>query len=419
VLSVRTTISCRFFAQALVVAGIVLAAGSSVAQPPSQVPPPRPFPQPPAATTPAERERLRRLREHPPPQTVPGLERWSIAIGGRTSVPPLLGGAQVFAFLPPGAVAAFGADDGAERWRVELAAEYPLSFDDGRVFVASGETMHAIDARSGDVTWRQPTGALTAPPLVFGGWVVTATASDVVARRASDGTAVWRQAHGPLTRQPTIEGDTLYLPLSDARVRAVDLTSGAPKWERRMSGAPSEIAALAGRVYVGSGDRYFYCLDAGDGEIEWRHRIGGALVGRAAIDADRVYVAAVDNVIRAYDRVDGALTWQVGMPFRPSAGPTLFGTALVVPGSAQELRTFDARTGKAGRTMSFGSELAALDLRMLEEGPVAATITGGLTAEWKLAVWEPLMAIPVAPLTVLPGTATPLPAAPRPGAAVP
>jgi hypothetical protein len=127
----------------------------------------------------------------------------------------------------------------------------------------------------------------------------------------------------------------------------------------------------------------------------------------------------MDNVIRALDRVDGALKWQAGIPFRPSAGPIVFGTAVVVPGSAQELRTFDRRTGKAGRTITLGSELAGLDMRMSEQGPIAATITGGLSAEWKLAFWEPLMAIPVAPLTVLPGKATPLPAAPPPGFGVP
>lgn len=101
----------------------------------------------------------------------------------------------------------------------------------------------------------------------------------------------------------------------------------------------------------------------------------------------------------------------------PAVGrPTLFGTAVVVPGAARELRTFDIRTGKAGRTISLGSELAGLDLRMSEQGPIAATITGGLSAEWKLSFWEPLMAIPIAPLTVLPGKPMPLLPAPPPGA---
>lgn len=379
------------------------------------MPAPRPFPQPPAtsATDPAQRR-----GDQPLPQVLPAAERWSAVLGASTPVAPLLTDTHVFVVVPPSAVVAYRLEDGVEAWRVDLAAEYPLAVEEGRLFVASGEAIHAIDARTGAVAWRQPSGTLSAPPLVQGGWVVTATEAEVVARRASDGTVVWQRPHGPVKRLPTIEGDRLYLPLADSRLRAVDLTTGEVTWERSFGGAPSEAAALAGRVYVGSADKYFYCLDAENGNREWRHRVGAAVVGRPVIDADRVYFVAMDNMVRALDRVSGALRWQGGLPFRPLGGPLLLGTAVVVPGTAPELRTFDVKTGKAGRPMAFGAPLARpLDVRMSDKGPLAATITGGLTAEWKLTVWEPPTAVPIAPLTVLPGTATPLPTVPPAGGA--
>ncbi len=343
-----------------------------------------------------------------------------MSIGAGTDIPPVLTGTDVFAVIPPATIAAFRQNDGVELWRVELAVEHPLAVDEGRLYVASGEAMHALDTRTGHIAWRQPTGVLAAPPLVYQGWVVTATEAEIVARRASDGTPVWRQAHGPLKQQPTIEGDTLYLPLADSRVTAIDLTTGSLKWERKLGGAPSQVAVLAKRVYVGSEDKFFYCLDANNGETEWRHRVGAAVVGRPAVDADRVYYAAMDNLVRALDRVDGSLKWQAGLSFRPSAGPQLFGTAVVVPGSAPELQTYDVKTGKVGRPIAFGAPLASpLVLQLSEKGPIAATVTGGLTAEWKLSLWEPSTTIPVAPLSVLPGKATTLPAAPPPGVGAP
>lgn len=397
---------------------LVLAAAAAFAQPPSQVPAPRPFPLPPATPSDAALERHR--REHPPPQPVPGVERWSAPIGANTLVSPVMTDTHVFAVIPPGALAAFQIEDGKPIWRVDLAADHPLAVADSRLFVASGEAIHAFDAGSGSLLWRQPVGALTAPPLVHEGWIVTATDGDVAARRATDGTMVWQQAHGPLKLRPTIEGDTLYLPLADSRVKAVNLPDGAAKWERKLGGAPSEIASLDGRVYVGSDDRYFYCLDEDDGRTEWRLRVGAAVVGRPAIDAERVYLAAMDNLLRALDRVDGALKWQVGLPFRPSAGPLLFGTAVVVPGAVPELQTFDVKTGKPGRAIAFGAPLASpLALGVSDKGPLAATVTGGLTADWKLSLWEPSMTIPIAPLSALPGKATTLPAAPPPGSGAP
>lgn len=409
-----TTISCRFFAPAAIVLA-VFSGAAPAAQTAPQVPPPRPFPLPPA-TQPSDPSQPPRRDGQPLAQTVPAAERWSTTIGASTFIPPVMTETHVFAAVPPASIAAFRLEDGAEAWRVDLAAEHPLALDEGRLFLAAGEAVHCLDARTGAVVWRQPTGALSVPPLVHGGWVLTATGAEVVARRATDGAVVWQAALGPLARRPTIEGDALYLPLADSRVKSVALTSGALNWERALGGAPSEIAALAGRVYVGSSDKYFYCLDAGDGETEWRRRVGAALVGRPAIDAGRVYVAAMDNLLRALDRVSGALKWQVGLPFRPSAGPILFGTAVIVPGVTSELPTFDVKTGKAGRPIAFGAPLAAaLDLRLTAKGPIAATVTGDLSVAWKLTLWEPAMTIPVAPLSELPGTAIPLQAAPPPG----
>jgi outer membrane protein assembly factor BamB len=435
VTSVSTTISCRFFAQStalILILSVTVAAAGQPPQPvpqlpspqPQPVPPlptqPQPFPQPPESKPASEQPaqpKPRQRRDQPPPQPVPGAERWSKAIGAATSVPPVINDRQVFAVVPPASVASFGLADGVEIWRVELTPEHPLAFHDGRLFVASGDAMHALDATTGAVVWREPTGALAATPLVREGWVITAAGGEVVARRATDGTVVWRQPHGPLQVRPTIEGDRLFLPLADSRIVAVDLTTGAPQWERKLGGAPSEVEALAGRLYVGSADKYFYCLDADNGETEWRHRVGAVVIGRPAVDAERLYLATTDNLVRAFDRVDGARKWQAALPFRPYAGPLLFGTAVVVPGSVAELQTFDVSTGKTGRPMTFGAPLAGpLSIQASDKGPLAATITGGLSGEWKLSLWEPLMSIPAAPLTVLPGQPVPLPAAPAPGA---
>lgn len=370
---------------------------------------PQPFPVPPAAEPSPLDELARRRRTQRPRQPVPSVARWSNPIGASTRLSPLVTDRHVFAHVPPATVSAFTLDEGRAAWSVELIPEHPLAYDEGRLFVIAGEAIHALNADTGAVLWREPAGTLTAPPLAQGGWVVTAAAGEVVARRASDGTVVWRQAYAPVRLAPTIEGDVLYVPVADARVLALDLTTGAMKWERRFRGAPSEIAALAGRVYVGSEDRYFYCLDAVDGSDEWRHRTGAAVIGRPVVDAERVYVAAMDNQIHGYDRVSGARRWQAALPFRPTAGPVLFGTAVTAPGASRELRTFDVVTGAPGRAIDLGAELAApLVVRASDQGPVAAAITGGLTEAWTLSLREASTAIPVVPLIVLPGKPVPV-----------
>jgi outer membrane protein assembly factor BamB len=140
--------------------------------------------------------------------------------------------------------------------------------------------------------------------------------------------------------------------------------------------------------------------------------VGAALIGRPVLDAERVYFVAMDNVVRAFDRVDGALKWQAGLPFRPSAAPLLFGTAVVAPGAAADLRTFDAVTGKTGRAITFPAPLASpLSIQASDKGPLALTVTGAVDVEYKLSLWEPSMVIPTGPPTALPGKAVTLPTA--------
>jgi outer membrane protein assembly factor BamB len=333
-------------------------------------------------------------------------------------MPPLITGTQVFAVLPPGIVAAFGIGDGSEMWRRELNADRPLALAGDHLFVAAGEAIHVLRASDGEVVWRQPSGTLSAPLLVQDGWVIASADGHVTARRASDGSVVWKQPAGPQRHPASIEGDALYLPLSDGGVLALDLATGKERWRRRLRGEPSEILALPGRIYLGS-DRHFYCLNADDGHTEWPVRLGAPIIGRPVVDGDHIYFAAMDNMLRALDRKNGAIRWNVGIPFRPTGTPLIVGSVIVVPGAAANLRTFDMLTGKTVAPIPFGERLASPpSFRETDRGPIAAAVTGGLNAEWKLLVLEPSLKILVEPLKVLPGQPVKWPAA-TDGASVP
>lgn len=394
-LSLRTTISCRFFAP-LVALALLL----------------------PAPLGARQQERQGGASKGPalspskgPLQLVPDAVRWFVALSAPATLNPTITERYVFTVLASGIVAAYRTDTGAEAWRVELTAEHPVVAFEDRVFVAAGEAIHALRAADGGVVWRQPAGTLTAPLLVHAGWVISATEKEMTARRAADGTQVWTLAIPGIRKKPTIDGDVLYL-AAEHRVIALNLSAGRLKWEKKLR-APSEIAAFGRRVYVGSDDKFFYCLDADDGTIEWPLRAGAGTVGRPALDADRVYFTTMDNYVRALDLESGAIRWQFGLPFRPSAGPQVVGSLVVVPGPAQELTAIDAATGKAVKNIPFDGPLAGSPAFQETRGiPLVAAVTGGIEAEWKLSLLEPTTTIPTAPLIVLPGQLVPLGSAP-------
>jgi outer membrane protein assembly factor BamB len=63
----------------------------------------------------------------------------------------------------------------------------------------------------------------------------------------------------------------------DHRLHCLDAATGAPLWNVLTDGPIRLAPALAhGRVYVGSDDGQVSCLDARDGTLAWRHRVGPA-----------------------------------------------------------------------------------------------------------------------------------------------
>lgn len=349
-----------------------------------------------------------------PREPLPSEIRWSVGIPARPSAAPIIAGDRVFVPLQSGLIVAYRAADGVEIWRTDLRAEQPLAADGGRVFVASGEAIHALAGETSAVLWRAPSGALTAPMLAQDGWIVAASAGGLAAFRSQDGTKVWSRETGTQRGRSSIEGDNLYVPLDDGRLLALDLRTGRTQWERRLAGAPheggaalSEVLAFSDRVFLGAADARLYCLSARDGSIVWRFRVGAVLRGRPAAQGSQVVVATMDNSVRAFDRETGALLWHPTVPFRPVTAVVLGGN-VVVPGTAAEVRAFDAG-GRAAGQIKLEDTLAVPPVfEATPGGAVMAAVTESLTGEWKLLLLEAPRGVPTAPLTDLPGTIVPV-----------
>ena len=174
----------------------------------------------------------------------------------------------------------------------------------------------------------------------------------------------------------------------------------------RWAGAYLGITAIDDRLFAGSSDNFLYALKARDGDVAWRWRTGGDVVGHAVADARRVYFTSRDAMLRAVDRRHGDLRWQRPLATRAVGGPVLAGTQVIVAGVAPELRAY--RTSDGGLTAS-----APLPGRPLH-GPFLAPETASAPARLVvLCAGGRLMAIgqtvePIlVPLDVLPGRELP------------
>jgi len=363
---------------------------------------------PPASPAPAKASKSRPA-PLPPLPLFPLRLRWAAELEGPPSAGIATDDQRVFVPLATGGVIAASVDNGAVAWKSDVSTTVRPAVADDHVYVVGGDALHALDVASGRSVWRVAVAATVSAPVVArSGWVIAALdTGEVIALRGADGTEVWRQKLGAaVVATPAIDGDRLYLPGADGTVRTLDVATGSEIWTQTLGGSIVTIAPLGGRVYVGSTDNYFYCLDDKQGRVRWRWRAGSDPVGAPIADDERVYFTSLDTVVRALDRGHGAQRWRQPLPWRPRTGPIRIGNTLVASGIAVDLRGYAMETGKQVGEYA----LTENRLEVLEGAPVVvarATLPGDFLvaaiADGRLVALEHVFGLPARPLTDLPG----------------
>jgi outer membrane protein assembly factor BamB len=193
---------------------------------------------------------------------------------------------------------------------------------------------------------------------------------------------------------PVTAGGLVFLSGSDGIVRALDMTTGHPRWIAYTGGAVRYPPSVSDRrVFVGSGDGYAYALEAATGKLLWRFRaaptereipVYGYLqstwpVATGVLVSNNVayFAAGMNNYdgthVYALDTVSGAIRWQNNDTGGPGASVGVQGGLLLYEdklylagGNAGSPAVFDILTGRCldpGQRNRPGRELRLSVLR--------------------------------------------------------
>jgi len=340
----------------LAIAPLALVAGLAISAAASPQAPRTRTQAPPARRVDPKKE----ARKAPPLSMVPS---WTITLPGLPSAAAGVDAANAYIPLRSSELVAVALSDGKVAWSVPIAdVVAPPETGEGLVFIAHAQEMEALDASTGAPRWRAPVDApISAPLFSQGGWLLAVTdRGDATMFRASSGDVLWKQPLGAAVRvRPAAADDHVYFALEDGRVAALALETGKAIWEAKLPAGGTTLHALDDRIFVGDGDKFFYCLSADRGKTKWRWRTGGAVVGVTAVDVDRVYFVSLDNVLRALNRSNGNQAWKALLPHRPTAGPFIMAHLLIVPGMSAEVPAFRVLDGSAAGTAKLPGEPAA------------------------------------------------------------
>jgi outer membrane protein assembly factor BamB len=118
-------------------------------------------------------------------------------------------------------------------------------------------------------------------------------------------------------------------------------------WQFAAQGTISaEPAVRDGRVYFGTADRMFYCLNARSGKRVWSRRLQGAPVQPPVVSGGTVAVAASNSVVYRLSAKGGSiLSWEA-IPSRVVYEPASAGSLMLITSAAPTLIALDLRTGR-------------------------------------------------------------------------
>jgi outer membrane protein assembly factor BamB len=249
-------------------------------------------------------------------------------------------------------------------WKYSVANAYSYPTVVGNTVFVQGETLVALDRRTGERQWATDTGfaaGLTAPVHLGGEILVTAAGlNGVRAFDAETGRATWEteQISGIITDLAMGGGDG-YIGLSTGKgsgtVAVLNPSSGKIEGRTSVNAGVQTIAVDEDTVYA-LGDESLTAISRSTRDVSWTQSFHATLPRRSgiAVGSDRVFsIGATDPGERrlyAVSKTDGKIEWRGVRPASLRSGPlTVDGDAVFVPvetNSGHALRASHVSTGE-------------------------------------------------------------------------
>jgi outer membrane protein assembly factor BamB len=369
----------------------------------------------------------------PPPVTRPApagpwASAWSRPIESPADLHLAASGDFVFIAGPETALEARSAATGDVTWRHANSSWQAIAAIGTLVLGVSGDHAYALDAATGRTRWVTETTGPNTRLTVDTRHVLLISDNDLLLRDLESGTPLWRAGLADLPAAPAAFGpDVVVVGQRDGAVLAFDRTSGALRWQTRLTSPARALTAEAPVVYAGLANGAFCALNDRSGSERWCFPLRVPMAGPAIVDGELVRVALLDNSLRSFHRLNGAMAQPVSLGHRPAGGPSLTGANLVVALTSGAFVVIDRASGRTTRLQVPGAEASHLMERsaISSDGQLLAGLTIAPGGERRLSAYRPRLAAalpiltspPAGPFVTLPPppvTAAGRPAVPRP-----
>jgi len=155
---------------------------------------------------------------------------------------------------------------------------------------------------------------------------------------------------------PLVVGETLYVATrfnkwgSKSRLWALDKRTGAAKWSvqlgmKKSSKIAASPAYAGGRIYTASYDGYVFSVNAANGKIVWRQKIGKIFYGTPTVANGKIYLGdRGSGVMYCLKTSNGAIQWKKNLGASVYSSPAMADGRLFI-GSGKRMMALASGTG--------------------------------------------------------------------------
>lgn len=283
---------------------------------------------------------------------------------------------------------------------VQVGASWPgVTAHDGRIYLAYGSKVYAIDPENGEAIWAfsDPNNSrrtFYAPPAAGDNIVVVTDYLDsAFALNPETGESLWtvKSNRSRFVAGAALSENLVYLAAVDGSVYALNQADGEEVWLATPGGGIWSTPLVAdGVLYVTSLDRHLYALDAETGDTLWQfpaegqtlEQPVGAMVGTPTFDNGVLYFGDFNNHLYALDVETHQLRWQYEATNWVWSSPVIDPeTGTVIGGDlGGQVFALDPQTGALIWDAPYdtgGPVVSAPTLATLEDGTRVIYVTSG------------------------------------------
>ena len=187
---------------------------------------------------------------------------------------------------------------------------------------------------------------LSAPATAVDGVIylvsgTTAQTGAVSSLSSEDGSQLWSISLNSLADySPVVAGDLVFVGTRAGDLLALDRYTGALVWTTDLESSVVGSAIVEGGViYIAS--KSVYAIDAATGQQLWRHDVGGDVSRQIRLSNGIIAAISSDGNVNLINASNGRRRLTFPLWFSTSAGPTISGTTLIIPGDRAFVQALD------------------------------------------------------------------------------